>query len=142
MAQKKSILLVPVDGSDCALRALAYACRRFKAGGFEAVVALNVQMPMPPSGFVTRTMIEEHHEQLSEEVLDRARGVAARLKVQLTCAMAVESPTTAIVSFVRRSRGDEIVMGTRGLGRIGNLLMGSTATKVVQLADVPVTLIK
>ena len=28
------------------------------------------------------------------------------------------------------------------LGRIGNLLMGSTAMKVVQLAEVPVTLIK
>lgn len=139
---RKSVLLVPVDGSDCALRALTYACRRFKSGGFDAVVALNVQMPMPPSGFVTRNMIEEHHEQLSEEVLDRARAVAARAKVQLTCAMAVESPATAIVSFVRKSRGDEIVMGTRGLGRIGNLLMGSTATKVVQLADVPVTLIK
>jgi nucleotide-binding universal stress UspA family protein len=142
MAKKNGILLVPVDGSDCALRALTYACRRFKAGGHEAVVALNVQMPMPPSGFVTRKMIDEHHEQLSEEVLDRARAVAARLKVQLTCATAVESPAKAIVSFVRRRNGDEIVMGTRGLGRIGNLLMGSTATRVVQLADVPVTLIK
>ena len=132
---KKSVLLVPVDGSDCALRALSYACRRYKTGGYDAVVALNVQLPMPPSGFVTRKMIEEHHEKLSEEVLDRARAVASRLKVTLTCA-------TAIVSFVSKARGDEIVMGTRGLGRIGNLLMGSTAMKVVQLAEVPVTLIK
>ena len=139
---KKNVLLVPVDGSDCALRALSYACRRFKMGGYDGVVALNVQLPMPPSGFVTRTMIEEHHEKLSEEVLDRARTVASRLKVTLTCATAIESPATAIVSFVRKARGDEIVMGTRGLGRIGNLLMGSTAMKVVQLAEVPVTLIK
>ena len=75
-------------------------------------------------------------------VLDRARAVASRLKVTLTCATAIEAPATAIVSFVSKARGDEIVMGTRGLGRIGNLLMGSTAMKVVQLAEVPVTLIK
>jgi nucleotide-binding universal stress UspA family protein len=51
-------------------------------------------------------------------------------------------PARAIIGSVNKSRGDEIVMGTRGLGRIGGLLMGSVATKVVQLAPVPVTLIK
>jgi nucleotide-binding universal stress UspA family protein len=35
-----------------------------------------------------------------------------------------------------------IAMGTRGMGTIGNLLMGSVATKVVHLASVPVTLVK
>lgn len=37
---------------------------------------------------------------------------------------------------------DVIVMGTRGMGALGNLALGSTATKVVHLADVPVTLVK
>ena len=37
---------------------------------------------------------------------------------------------------------DMIVMGTRGMGTIGSLLMGSVATKVVHLADVPVALVK
>jgi nucleotide-binding universal stress UspA family protein len=35
-----------------------------------------------------------------------------------------------------------IVTGTRGLGRIGALLLGSVAQKVVQLASMPVTLVK
>ncbi len=33
-------------------------------------------------------------------------------------------------------------MGTRGLGRISGLMLGSVATKVIHLATVPVTLIK
>ena len=37
---------------------------------------------------------------------------------------------------------DEIIMGTRGMGAIGNLVMGSVATKVVHLAGIPVTLVK
>jgi nucleotide-binding universal stress UspA family protein len=33
-------------------------------------------------------------------------------------------------------------MGTRGLGRLPGFVLGSTAMRVVQLADVPVTLVK
>jgi nucleotide-binding universal stress UspA family protein len=33
-------------------------------------------------------------------------------------------------------------MGTRGMGAIGNVFLGSIATKVVHLASVPVTLVK
>jgi len=33
-------------------------------------------------------------------------------------------------------------MGTRGLGPIGSLLLGSVATKVIHLAKTPVTLVK
>ena len=35
-----------------------------------------------------------------------------------------------------------IVMGTRGMGAVGNLLLGSVATKVVHLTRLPVTLVK
>jgi nucleotide-binding universal stress UspA family protein len=33
-------------------------------------------------------------------------------------------------------------MGTRGMGAIGNLVLGSVATKVIHLTEVPVTLVK
>jgi nucleotide-binding universal stress UspA family protein len=33
-------------------------------------------------------------------------------------------------------------MGTRGLGGIQGLLLGSVATQVIHLAEVPITLIK
>jgi nucleotide-binding universal stress UspA family protein len=37
---------------------------------------------------------------------------------------------------------DGIVMGTSGRGALGNLLLGSVATKVIHHAKVPVTLVK
>ncbi|MEP7119188.1 MAG: universal stress protein, partial [Acidobacteriota bacterium] len=37
---------------------------------------------------------------------------------------------------------DALVMGTRGLGPVQSLLLGSITLKVIHLADVPVTLIK
>jgi nucleotide-binding universal stress UspA family protein len=138
----KNLLLVPIDGSDTALRALKHACKRFRAGGYNTLVALNVQTPMPSSAFVSRQMIREHHARQSEEALVPARALAARCEVPLDCRMVVGDPAAEIVAAVRKTCGDEIVMGTRGLGRLGGLLLGSVAMKVVQLAPVPVTLVK
>jgi nucleotide-binding universal stress UspA family protein len=138
----KNLLLVPIDGSDAALRALKHACTRFRSGGYGTLVALNVQTPMPSSAFVSREMIRAHHERQSAEALAPARALAARCKVPLDCRVVVGEPAAAIVAAVRKTRGDEIVMGTRGLGRLGGLLLGSVAMKVVQLAPVPVTLVK
>jgi nucleotide-binding universal stress UspA family protein len=35
-----------------------------------------------------------------------------------------------------------IIMGTRGLGGVRGLLLGSVTTQLLHLADVPVTLVK
>jgi len=37
---------------------------------------------------------------------------------------------------------DLICIGTRGLSELGKALVGSTATKVVHISDVPVLLVK
>lgn len=36
----------------------------------------------------------------------------------------------------------EIIMGTRGRGRMASFVLGSVALRVIQLASVPVTLVK
>jgi len=48
----------------------------------------------------------------------------------------------AIAQVARDESINHIVMGTRGLGSIQGLLLGSVAMKVVHLAEVPITLIK
>jgi nucleotide-binding universal stress UspA family protein len=37
---------------------------------------------------------------------------------------------------------EEVVMGTRGMGTLGTLLLGSVAYRVVHLVHVPVTLVR
>ena len=37
---------------------------------------------------------------------------------------------------------NQILMGTRGLGSVSSLLLGSVATKVIHLTDVPLLLVK
>ncbi len=46
------------------------------------------------------------------------------------------------MNVAERRNCTRIVMGTRGLGSIGNLVLGSVAYKVLQLAPIPVTLVR
>nr|PZN65394.1 MAG: universal stress protein [Pseudomonadota bacterium] len=136
-------VLVPVDGSPGSLRALAVACQRVKAsrsGG--RVVALNAQQPMPPNRFAPVADIRDHHERMAAEVFRKVDRVARREGVPVIRQMVVGLPAEVILREARRTRAAEIVMGTRGLGKLGGLLLGSVAMKVVQLADVPVTLVR
>lgn len=43
-------------------------------------------------------------------------------------------PAEEIVAFARERQADLIVIGSRGLGRLQSLVLGSTASKVAQLA--------
>lgn len=48
----------------------------------------------------------------------------------------------AIVKHAKDKRCDLIYIGTRGMSALGKALVGSTATKVMHIADTPVLLVK
>lgn len=134
-------LLVAIDGSDNSLRALAYAIKRVKAERRLRIYLLNVQPAVPSSLFVTRAMIAEHHQSMSEEALTRARRVLEKNHVAVEIVVRIGEPSETIVKFATRKRCGEIVMGTRGLGSLKGLLLGSITTKVIHLARVPVIVV-
>lgn len=47
-----------------------------------------------------------------------------------------------IVEYAKAYHCDGIVMGTRGLGNVATLVLGSVAHKVLHLTHIPVTLVK
>jgi nucleotide-binding universal stress UspA family protein len=135
-------ILIPVDGSPNSLRALKHAAERFRDSAHAHLLLLNVQPALPASRHVPKSMIKDHQQRMSEEALAPARALAARLGVTFDCYLRVGDPAEIIASFAHRTQCREIVMGTRGLGRVRGLLLGSVATKVIHLAAVPVTLVK
>lgn len=135
-------LLVPVDGTPGSLRALQLACGRVKARRKGGVVALNVQLPMPPSRFVSRGAIREHQERMAAEVFAKVRRLGRKEGVPIATELAIGLPAQEILRRAEQPQVEELVMGTRGPGRVGGFLLGSVAMKVVQLCKVPVTLVK
>ena len=134
----KKKLLVPIDGSGSSLRALKWA------GSIQntAVLVLNVQPGMPRSRFVSKAMIAEHQRRAADEVFAAARPLIKRLKLDVRTYRAIGDPAATIVAFAKKHRCHAIVMGSRGQGLIAASLLGSVATKVVFLAQCPVTLVK
>jgi nucleotide-binding universal stress UspA family protein len=54
----------------------------------------------------------------------------------------IGDPATCIGAYIDKSRCDAVVMGTRGLGAVAGLVLGSVAAKIIHLVKVPVTLVK
>ena len=135
-------ILIPVDGSPSSLRALKHAAERFRDSPHAHLLLLNAQPALPASRHVPKSMIKDHQQRMSEEALAPARALAERLGVTFDCYFRVGDPAEVIARFAQRTQCREIVMGTRGLGRVRGLLLGSVTNKVILLATVPVTLVK
>lgn len=135
-------ILVPMDGSPSALRALKHAANRRNRDGLTHLVVLNVQAGLPTSRHVTRKMIGEYHAAHAEAELKAAREFIAARKVDAECYLRTGEVASTIVAVARETGCGEIVMGSRGLGAMAGLVLGSVATKVIHLSPVPVTLVK
>lgn len=135
-------LLVPVDGSAASFRALRHALARCRTDPSLRTVVLHVQTPMPPSYFVTPRMIREHQAAESAATFRRARAIAGKRRSEVEYAVARGPAGATIAGYAKAVRAVGVIMGTRGLGGLRSVLLGSTAMKVVHLAAIPVTLVK
>jgi nucleotide-binding universal stress UspA family protein len=133
-------LLVPIDGSDhpaCA-RVCDQTCRIASA---TPKYALNVQLPLPRSLFVSRSMIADYHKAKSKEDLARAQRMLNRSVLNVEIMVRVGEPGETIARVARQKHCGEIVLGSRGLGNLKDLILGSVTAKVIHAARVPVTVV-
>jgi nucleotide-binding universal stress UspA family protein len=135
-----SAVLVPFDGSPPATRALRHAMTMGAS-----IHLLNVQkLAESPALLLHRTQeeIEQHQLGYGHNQLAAAREVLQQAGMPFTEHVRVGEPAEEIAKLCETEKLDGIVMGTLGLSAIANLMLGSTTTKVINLASVPVTLVK
>ena len=137
-------ILMPVDTSDSARRAVRHAAAIARGNPSLQLHLLNVQEPIEPRmhAQLTHDEIKSMQAQDAERVLEPLREVLNEAGVPYSDEWRIGPVAPTIADYARELNCDAIVMGTRGMNAIGNLVMGSTATKVVHLAHVPVTLVK
>jgi nucleotide-binding universal stress UspA family protein len=137
-------ILVPVDGSDTSLRGLRLAALRARETQGEVHV-LHVEPPMAYVElrvYVVRPELEKARHEACRRVLDAAAAIMTAEGLPHAEHLEHGEVGQTIARFAAEHAIDEIVMGTRGQGALGGLLMGSVAQRVVHLAAVPVTLVK
>jgi nucleotide-binding universal stress UspA family protein len=139
-------LLVPFDSSDSAMRALEYAIKLAKEHGpMELVIAYAHEPPLiygEIAVYLPKDKADELQLKHSEDILRPAIEKAKRAGITFTTQVLIGDIPKSIVSCAETLACDGIVMGTSGMSAIGNLVMGSVATKVVHLTKLPVTLVK
>jgi nucleotide-binding universal stress UspA family protein len=138
-------LLLPVDGSDSSARAVDYVAKLVAAFREAEVHLINVQDPvssLQAQECWTAEQCATLQQQAGEQALMTARKRLDVAGIAHTTEIAAGPVAQTIVDFAREWQCDMIVMGTRDMGAIGNLLMGSVAAKVVHLTHVPVALVK
>jgi len=143
--RKATSLLLAVDGSKHALRAVSYVCSLHQAGMPLHVHLLNVQ-PRIVSGnvrrFVSQAQISAYQRQEGEAALRIARRRLDGAGIKYACDIRLGAHAETIAQLADEHRCTRIVMGTRGLGAVSGLVLGSVTYGVVHLAAMPVTLVK
>lgn len=136
-------IVVAVDGSEHALNAVRHVARRAADNAVE-IHLVNVQYPVhgSVSSFVDAGQIKQYHQEEGEKVMAPARAILEEAKLPYKHELFVGDPAEVITRFAKEQGCDEIVIGTRGLGGLTSLLMGSVATKIIHQATVPVLLVK
>lgn len=138
-------VLVGDDGSAPALRALDYAVEEAARRGaaLHVLRAWNIPTAVRPADapFGVTPSILELQEATAAQTLERARRAAA------------EHPELRIEAHTVFARGDcalieaaagadVLVVGSRGLSRLGNFLIGSTASACIRQAPAPVIVVR
>ncbi len=138
-------VLLAVDGSESSLHAVAHMVKRASTlKDAYQVHLVNVQYPLHGSvaTFVDASQIKQYHHDEGMKVLAPAKEKLDAAGVPYQAHLFVGEPAEVITRFAKEHNCDEIVIGTRGLSGISSLLVGSVATKIIHLAEVPVLLVK
>lgn len=139
-------LLIAVDGSTHALHAIEAAAAMAKGGLALQVTLLSVREEPVYYGELPPQSIEaiiEGQKARQEAVLQAAAKHARELGIEpVVLRRAAGWISDEILREANELGADQIVMGTRGMGAMRSLIMGSVAQRVVHEAKVPVLLVK
>jgi nucleotide-binding universal stress UspA family protein len=138
-------ILIPIDGSELALRAAGMGVSLAKSISAEVVFLHAIVPYMPPytaeydfDGRAT-ALIEKAASEASAEMLKAAEDVANRAGVKSSCMSEIISrPELLIDNTVKKVGCDLVVIATHGRGAVGRFLMGSVTTRLLPIASVPV----
>lgn len=139
-------VLLAVDGSECSDRAVRWVIDIVSAMNKPAEVHVITVQPAIREGlirgFVGNDGIETYQREEGDKGLASARRLLDAATIAYVPHILLGQIGPCIGDFAAQNGCDSIVMGTRGLGGVTGLVLGSVATQVIQVATVPVTLIK
>jgi nucleotide-binding universal stress UspA family protein len=141
-------ILVAVDGSEHSVHAVRYLIGLIQEGGLLGgnveVNLVNVQ-PLLPTRIahdMDEDEIANYYGDKSTEDLQKAVALLKQEGIAFRQHELQGDAARKIVACSKALECDSIILGSHGNGFLTGIFLGSVAAKVVQLSDIPVTLVK
>jgi nucleotide-binding universal stress UspA family protein len=142
-------MLVATDGSPHALRAAGLAVRLARELHQAEIVLVNVgHIPAiayggpGPDAIVDFGALEEGLEKAGQAILARTGEAFAGIDCKVTQQYRSGEPSAEVIKAAHEAKADFIVMGSRGLGQIGGLFLGSVSERVLHGSHIPVLIVR
>jgi len=140
-------ILVAIDGSEMSNKVLLKA--RELAEKFDAeVLILTVVKRLRLIHYHTGAdsgltkQVDREIEQGAEKVLEQAKEAFRDYRGKYETLLAYGEPAEEILVLAERERPDILVMGNRGLGGFGRVMLGSVSTKVLHHIQCDMMIVK
>ena len=136
-------ILLAVDGSDHALnaaRVAAQLARSMNSAELRIAVVYDSIPPLlgdPDFQVILNARLDE-----TEKILQSAVKAVGEVPSTVSTETIAGDPAEAIIKIADTRKCDLIVMGSRGLGRLAGLVLGSVSQKVVSHAPCPVLIVR
>ncbi len=137
-------ILVPVDGSEHANRALDFALDLAQKYSAEILVMTVVHYPVlmevPENILAYHEIVKASYEKVLSEALEKVKTATPGLNV--TSKLMEGYPADMIIETAQEGKFDIIVMGRRGQGHLRHTFLGSVSDRVADQSPCALLLIK
>jgi nucleotide-binding universal stress UspA family protein len=137
-------ILVPIDGSDPAVRALDFALDIAQKYSAEILILTVVQYPVlseiPLNIQEYYREIKASYDQMLSQALEKAKKTTPNLHI--TSKLMEGHPVDKIIENAIEGKFDMIVMGRRGQGHLTHTLLGSVSDRVADQTPCALLIIK
>lgn len=134
-------ILVPVDGSETAEKAIRSAATMAKAYNAQINILYVANINQLAINACLSDAILEAVNKAGNEILERAASNIPE-DIKVITSSETGSPSITIIDFADKIKADLIVIGSRGLGLVKGVLLGSVSQYVVEHASCPTLVVK
>ena len=130
-----------MDGSKNSMRGLDEAI--YLARQCHAIITGLYVIPIYPRNFTDAIMpYQIHLTKSAKKFMESAKTTCAQKGIVFKSKVVFGSPTVEIDEMARNKSYDIIVIGSRGMGSIKEMFLGSTSNYVLHKSKIPVLIVK
>ena len=134
-------ILVALDGSKNSIRALNNAIQLAKQTG-ASITGISVIQAFPTEMGLVKTVIGKTLNKHYKHFMQIARAMCTKKGVEFFDVVEYGEEGRTIVSFAQKNNFNLIVIGSRGMGKVRELFLGSTSNYVIHSSKIPVLIVK